>query len=283
MRWTEDGQRFLVTSRRDFERKMESHMRAKTFYAFRRQLSLYGFKREGETYKQPYFSHPFFLRDRKSLLKHIIRKKQYKAKSRAETDIVLMELCQNQFQRVCVTEKDREQYEGSKEFFGLIRGLDKYKGIGLLNFLKELIRHLSRVFPEVEQELRPSMGEAKRVLGLTQFTTEEEAVNKKEILISLVNDILMEIHKDLSQRSVNPLYLEFNNGLHELNGTNTTFGSTSLDRNGRRQNPMFVEAQPAQVLPPFDRDLLCCQVPFEPQSDVCSEQRTHLLSDTRFA
>ena len=179
-----------------------------------------------------------------------------------------------------MTEDDREQYEASKELFGLIRGLEKYKGIGLLNFLKELDGHLSRVFPEVERELKHSVGEAKRVLGLTQFTTEKEAANKKELLISLVNDILLEIHRDLARRPVNPLYLEFNNGLHELSGTNPTFESASPNRNGRRQKPIFIEAQPSQVLPPFDRDLLSCKVPFELQSDVCSEQRTHLLSNT---
>ena len=226
---------------------MADHMRAKSFYAFRRQLSLYGFKREGKHCSQPCFSHPFFVKGREELLKDIVRQKQYKTKSKLSLDITMLNACQSQFQRVYTTEDGEKHRTKVVELFKFIKGLEKYIGIGLPFFLKELTSHLKNTFSDVATSLNKEFTDASATLNQTQFIKEEDMVNKKELTVGLVNRILAEVYGELLKKEVSPVYLAFNNDLDELDDNSPTLWRTGSIRSLKK--PPSKEHQPSKLLP----------------------------------
>ena len=133
------------------EEQMKGKMKAKNFYSFRRQLSIYGFKREGERGQQSYFSHPYFVEGENDSLKDIVRHKQSGMKSKLSLDIKLLNTCRSLFQRVFMEENGKEYKEHVMQLFNFIKCLKNYIGIGLPFFLKELTQKLNGTFPGIVQ------------------------------------------------------------------------------------------------------------------------------------
>lgn len=75
--------------------EMQQHLRTKNFNSFRRQLSLYGFKRDNDNSKNPTFSHPLFRQRKRNLLDKIGRAKQARMKSKLIVNSKLIKINQN--------------------------------------------------------------------------------------------------------------------------------------------------------------------------------------------
>lgn len=261
---------------------MADRSKAKTFNAFRRQLSLYGFKRDGARFEQPFFSHPFFVRGREELLKEITRRRQAGAQSKLSLDLRLLQTCQNRLERITATEEEEAHKEEVKELLLYIKGLSRYKGVGLPFFLKGVTLRLTKIFPEVHQKLERDISNTSTIMGRTQFLREEETVNKKEVIVALMNRMLAEVHKELMTREVDPVYFDFNKDLDDLGELSCTFKrptSGPIDK-----APLSVEKRFSDLESPMFKNLFCGNGFIEPSipgscdEDTLSQMVSYLLN-----
>ena len=211
---------------------MALRLRASSFYSFRRQLSLYGFKRGGDSCKKPVFSHPFFIKGHSELLVEFTRKKQYNAKSKVALDLPLIQSCLSQLKKVSTVNGSREKREDGQELLQFINSFDRYIGIGLPFFLKELVSRLNHTFPEIASCFKDEFDKTSTALGETQFMRVEDMVNKKEILVRLVNRIIAEVHKNITKREINFPFWTFDNDHY---GFNSIFDKISPSKEHRRK------------------------------------------------
>lgn len=229
---------------------MHSHLKTSNFNSFRRQLSLYGFNREKHSSKKPVFSHFFFKQGERELLNQIGRAKQTKMRSRFVVNSVLIKSCEIQLTKISKYFKDGGLTEPKMEFIEHIKSLDKYVGIGIIKFMKNLIRLLNRAFPGIEQQMSKEINEAQEILYHTHFIKASEIVNKKEIIIVLINGILIAIDKNLKEESQNIEEDMPDGKFSTFSAINLSFGEIHPDDLGYKQTPRFVEDNPSQLLFP---------------------------------
>ena len=229
---------------------MHSHLKTSNFNSFRRQLSLYGFNREKHSSKKPVFLHPLFRQGERELLNQIGRAKQTKMRSRFVVNSVLIKSCEIQLTKISKDYKADALTESKMEFIEHIKSLDKYVGIGIVKFMKNLIRLLNKAFPGIEQQMIKEIVEAQEILYQTHFIKPAEIVNKKEILIVLINGILTAIHKDLKEESQNTEEDMSNGNFSTFSANNISFDRICLDDLGHKQTPRFVEDNPSKLLSP---------------------------------
>lgn len=196
--WMEEGNRFIIWDKNTLVQRMQLRLKTKNFNSFRRQLSLYGFTREKHHSKKPVFSHPFFKQDRRELLCKVVRAKQNGMKSRFIVNSTLFEACQSQITQIS-SNPQNNTIQPMMEFLEHIKSLDQYFGIGILKFSRVLVSLLNKAFPKVGRELEDDITNAEKILFKNDILKPGKSVNKKEILILLINGFLSAIKCDLKK------------------------------------------------------------------------------------
>ena len=227
--------------------EMNQHLRTKNFNSFRRQLSLYGFKRLNVSFKNPMFFHPLFRKGRRELLDKIGRAKQAGMKSKLIVDPKLIQNNQNLIEKTSI--KSSSETKPMADLLEHIKSLDKFVGWGIVKFMKDLVPLLDRTFPEIKEKLSQDIDEAQKIMYQTHFIKPFQIVNKKEILIKLINGILLEIEQYLRVSNQSPEEKEFNQNLSELNEMSNSFGKTNSEQFTPKKEPIFVEERIPLQLP----------------------------------
>ena len=199
MEWIESGTKFIIWNKNQLIEQLHRHLKTNNFNSFRRQLSLYGFKREKHISKKPLYFHPLFRQDREELLGLIGRAKQSNMKSKFEINYELISSIHLQI--VINRQEDNAQLSSRKEFLEYIKDLDKYMGIGIIKFTKELILLLNKAFPGIARKLETKIFDTEQILYRPHFIKPAKIVNKKELLISLINTLLLTIKKEIRRNN----------------------------------------------------------------------------------
>ena len=225
---------------------MQQQLRTKNFNSFRRQLSLYGFKRLNKSFKNPMFFHPFFRQGRRELLDKIGRAKQAGMKSKLIINPKLIKSNQSLIEKANI--KNEGETEQVTVLLKHLQSLDKFVGWGIVKFLKDLVPLLDKTFPEIKEKLSKDIDETQKVLYHTHFVKPFQIVNKKEILIKLINGILSEIESYLRDISMSPEEKEFEKDLLQLNDLSYSFGKTRSNQITPNKDSLFIEENTSQQM-----------------------------------
>lgn len=251
IQWIDRGAKFIIWDKKLLVEKNQLHLKTMNFNSFRRQLSLYGFNREKHTSKKPTFSHPLFRQDREELLDQIVRAKQNGMKSKFTVSSAMLASCQSQIDRISSRSQDKAQTQQMTRFFDHINSLNQFFGIGLIKFTKVLISLLNEVFPEIAKRQEDNIINAQKLLYQTHLVSPAKTVNKKEILIILINGLLSSIEKELKDKSRNTKEKEFDEKLSQLSDSNFTFGRVSTDDSFNNKQSLFMGTQARLMMSPI--------------------------------
>lgn len=213
-------------------------------------MSLYGFKREKNSFKKPVFSHIFFRKGRRDLLSKIGRARQSGMKSKVVVNSMLIESCVIQIKEISADLQVNGFDRLKMVLFEHIKTLDLYVGRGIIKFMKNLLQLLNKAFSEVERELSNEINKTRKIMLEDDFIKSSDMVNKKEILITLINSILTEIDKELfkTKQSLTEKVSVGNSSV--LNGIRSSFISICYDNIALDKRSPFVEAQMPLLMSP---------------------------------
>lgn len=121
--------------------------------------------------------------------------------------------------------------------------------------MKDLVPLLDRTFPEIKEKLSQEIDETQKVMYHTHFVKPFQIVNKKEILIKLINGILSEIEKYLNEICQSKEEKEFNQNLSELNEIGLSFGKTCSEQFTPKKDSLFVEERIPLTMPIIAKQL----------------------------
>ena len=230
---------------------MKIHFKSKGFEAFRRQLALYGFKREKNTNKQPIFQHPFLIRDREDLIHKIERSKQIIIKTAVSINRILIDSCRLKISKNKDDSKERNLSKLRLMFLDSLEHTNKYFGKGIANFLDRIILMLNNTFPRIRNRLSFDIQNAKQTIHRTRLYKQTPNLSTRELLIKLINSFLSEIDKELTEASINQRVTEFDKSLMKLDEIPLSFCRTISERKNKNSETLFDRETSSLLLSPI--------------------------------
>ena len=179
-------------------KEIQKHLRIKDFNSFRKLLSKYDFRQLFDQPNQFLFTHPFFKRGERELASKIERKRQTLMHSRFVVNPFLITSNQALINTITAI-KNRNSVKSIIELLKHVKSLKKVPDCGLVKFMKDLEDILVWAFPGTRALF------SQRNISLIDITdqansqTSFEFENIKELLINLINQILIEMKKQLER------------------------------------------------------------------------------------
>ena len=179
-------------------KEIQKHLRIKDFNSFRKLLSKYDFRQLFDQPNQFLFTHPFFKRGERELASKIERKRQTLMPSRFIVNPFLITSNQALINTITAI-KNRNSVKSIIELLKHVKSLKKVPDCGLVKFMKDLEDILVWAFPGTRALF------SQRNISLIDITdqansqTSFEFENIKELLINLINQILIEMKKQLER------------------------------------------------------------------------------------
>ena len=240
---------------------MGEHCRSKRFDTIRRHLSLYNFKREKNSNRNPVFQHPYFRRGEFDLLQKIQRSKQPRKNQDVKLRQDLLDSCfkkitkeENCFKSENYnvnsendSEEDQENHVSKRDCLRLIYDLESYKGKGIAAFFRKFIPQIKKVFPQVFNKISNEINNTDNIICQTNSLEQPLDANSKEHLIKLINTILFEINNLSIKKETGSRLEDFNNSLSPLDMSHLSFNK---ERNigKRKKTPLVFDEKKSPLL-----------------------------------